>query len=180
MQLHTSAQKSPGRPWPFLSPRLVTFHCSELRPAHVGVRENWLCWAGTTSRPQLVPPGSPQFRVSAQLPGLLQLRSGMHWHSRVGHLSTHPPGHLSHSLWICMVLNHLGLPHPAARCCVQGVNSPSTKRVTPSTLLMLGSTQLWTWHWLYHIFTCGQTQGSLQFHSLEHRFPARLECSGKR
>lgn len=126
LQLHMSAQKSPGRPWPFLSPRLVTFHCSELRPAHVGVRENWLCWAGTTSCPQLVPPGSPQFRVSAQLPRLLQMGP---WHSRVGHLSPHPPAHLSHSLWICVVPDHLGLPHPAACCCVRGIISPKNKLV---------------------------------------------------
>ena len=68
LQLHTSTQKSPGRPWPFFSPRLVTFHCFKLWLACVGVRENWLCWAGTTSPPQLVPPGSPPLRVSAQLP----------------------------------------------------------------------------------------------------------------
>lgn len=124
LQLHMSAQKSPGRPWPFLSPHLVTFHCSELWPAHVGVRENWLCWAGTTSCPQLVPPGSPQFRVSAQLPSLLQVGPGVPRHSGVGHLSTHPPGYLSHSLWIRVVPNHLDLPHLAAHCCVQRVNSP--------------------------------------------------------
>lgn len=68
LQLHTSAQKSPCRPWPFFSPRSVTFHCSELRPARAEVGENWLCWAGTTSRAQLVPPGSPPPRVSAQHP----------------------------------------------------------------------------------------------------------------
>lgn len=68
LQLHTSAQKSPCRPWPFFSPRSVTFHCSELWPARAEVGENWLCWAGTTSCAQLVPPGSPPPRVSAQHP----------------------------------------------------------------------------------------------------------------
>lgn len=186
LQLHTSAQKSPGRPWPFLSPCLVTFHCSELWPAHVGVRENWLCWAGTTSRPQLVPPGSPQFRVSAQLPSQPQVGPGMPWHSRMGHLSTRPPGHLCHGLWICVVPNHLDLPHPAEHCCVQGMNSPRHQTcphfwvsqpapcwclAAPGSGRGIGSTTS---------FTCGQTQGSLQLRPLDHGFPARLECSGKR
>lgn len=116
---------------PFFSPRLVTFHCSELWPAHVGVRENWLCWAGTTSRPQLVPPGSPPLRVSAQLPGPAAGGSrdaptrpaGQDAAGRAPRRLP-SPCHFSRGLRICMVPNHLDIPHPAADWCVRGVSSP--------------------------------------------------------
>lgn len=167
-----SAQKSPGRPWPFLSPHLVTFHCSELWPAHVGVRENWLCWAGTTSCPQLVPPGSPQFRVSAQLPSLLQVGPGVPRHSGVG-APQHSPSWLSQP----QPLDSCGpksLGSPPSSCtllCAKGelplaANMSPCLGVTPSTLLMLGSIQLWTWHWLYHIFYLWANPGEFAAPSL--------------
>lgn len=164
LPLHTPVQKSPGRPWPFFSPRLVTFHCSELWLACFGVRENWLCWAGTTSCPWLVLPGSPLLRVSAQLPspasggscGTAAWLAGQDAADRAPqHLSS--PSHFSHSLRICVVPNHLDSPHPAADWYVQGVNS-SWHQTCPHFLVPRRAlSSLEQGIWSTPSFTCGLT-----------------------
>ena len=148
-QLHASAQKSPGRPWPFFSPCLVTFHCSELWHAHVVVRENWLCWAGTTSCPQLVPPGSPLLQVSAQLPGpaadgLWDAPTRPAGQDAAGRAPRHLPCccYFIHGLWICVVPNHLDIPTQLPTGVCKASNTSPFLGATASTLPVCGSTLL--------------------------------------
>lgn len=90
----------------------------------------------------------------------------------------HSPSGSSQPLDLCG-LKSFGSPPPSCTLlCARGELPLATSvspflGVTPSTLLMLGSIQLWTWHWLYHIFYLWANPRELSAPSLGPRFPCQ-------